>query len=67
MILTSSPACDYHTKDPENLPSDFVKVLKTDSWKKSFPEVECAFLETPNVIGGLAASGKSSLKISACR
>ena len=61
VILTSAHACEYHTRDPGNLKSDFVKVLKTDSWKEKFPKKECSFLETPNIISGLAASGKKSL------
>lgn len=60
VILTSSPACDYHTNAPENLKSDFVKVLKTDSWQEMISHNECSFLETPNVINGVAASGKNS-------
>lgn len=60
VILTSSPACDYHTNAPENLKSDFVKVLKTDSWQEMISHKECSFLETPNVISGVAASGKYS-------
>ena len=58
VILTSSAACEYHTNAPENLKSDFVKVLKTDSWQEKIPHKECSFLETPNVISGVAASGK---------
>ena len=57
MILTSLPACEYHTNAPENLKSDFVKVLKTDSWQEKILRKECSFLETPNVISGVAASG----------
>ncbi|XP_068698409.1 proteasome assembly chaperone 1-like isoform X1 [Montipora foliosa] len=56
VILTSSPACEYHTSDPGNLKSDFIKVLKTDSWQERIPEKECSFLETPNIVSGLAAS-----------
>ncbi|XP_068755553.1 proteasome assembly chaperone 1-like isoform X2 [Montipora capricornis] len=32
------------------------KVLKTDSWQERIPEKECSFLETPNIVSGLAAS-----------
>lgn len=58
VILTSSAACEYHTNAPENLKSDFVKVLKTDSWQEKISHKECSFLETPNVISGVASSGK---------
>lgn len=58
MILTSSPACGYHTSTPENLKSDFVRVLKTDSWQEKISHKECSFLETPNIISGVAASGR---------
>lgn len=56
VILSSAPACDYHTNTPENLKSDFVKVLKTDSWLEKFSQKDCSFLETPNIISGVAAS-----------
>ena len=58
VVLTSAPACEYYTSDPGNLKSDFVKVLKTDSWLETFSQKECSFLETPNIVRGLAASGK---------
>lgn len=57
MILTSLPACEYHTNALENLKSDFVKVLKTDSWQEKILHKQCSFLETPNIISGVAASG----------
>jgi len=50
------PACEYHSSDPETLKSDFVKMLKTDSWQGTFSQKECTFLETPNIVSGLAAS-----------
>ena len=58
VILTSLAACEYHTNAPENLKSDFVKVLKTDSWQEKILHEECSFLETPNVMSGVAASGR---------
>ena len=58
VILTSLASCEYHTNAPENLKSDFVKVLRTDSWQDNILHKECSFLETPNVMSGVAASGK---------
>ena len=58
VILSSAPACEYHTDTPEDLKSDFVKVLKTDSWLEKLSQKECSLLETPNVISGVAASGE---------
>lgn len=58
VMLTSAPACEYHTRDPANITSDFVKVLKTKAWQENFSQKECSYLETPNIIKGQAASGK---------
>ena len=58
MILTSAPVCEYHTRDPGNITSDFVKVLKTKAWQEKFSQKECSYLETPNIIKGQAASGQ---------
>lgn len=57
VILSSAPACEYHTSTPENLKADFVRVLKTDSWQEKIAHRDCSFLETPNIISGVAASG----------
>ncbi|KAJ7363691.1 Proteasome assembly chaperone 1 [Desmophyllum pertusum] len=43
VILTSAPACEYHTNTPGNLKPDFVKVLKTDSWQEKISHRECSF------------------------
>lgn len=56
VILTSAPVCEYHTRDPGNITSDFVKVLKTKAWQEKFSQKECSYLETPNIIKGQAAS-----------
>ena len=58
VILTSGPVCEYHTRDPGNITSDFVKVLKTKVWQEKFSQKECSYLETPNIIKGQAASGQ---------
>ena len=58
VILTSAPVCEYHTRDPGNITSDFVKVLKTKAWQEKFSQKECSYLETPNIIKGQAASGE---------
>ena len=58
VILTSAPVCEYHTRDPGNITSDFVKVLKTKAWQEKFSQKECSYLETPNIIKGQAASGQ---------
>ena len=57
MILTSSPACEYHSVTPDRLTADFVKMLKTDSWTAKGYSVDCDFLETPNMVKDLPAAG----------
>ena len=61
LVITSSSACEYHSVTPDKLQSDFVKMLKTDSWSTKGYSVDCDFLETPNMIKDTPAAGKIQL------
>ncbi|VDP96476.1 unnamed protein product [Echinostoma caproni] len=53
-ILCTEPICQFQSRTPPDSPS-FVRILTTQNLEKPKDDLQCAHLEQPNIISGLAA------------